>query len=66
MALGWILSLLTVEHNGNGDGDGKRERENCNMFILAKQQLCTFSTLFCTFLFSLSPGYMSDLVNIRT
>ena len=22
MALGWILSLLTVKHNGNGDGDG--------------------------------------------
>ena len=27
MALGWILSLLTVKHNGNGDGDGNENEK---------------------------------------
>ena len=35
---------------GNDDGDGDQNRKKSNRFRLAKQQLCTCITLFCTFL----------------
>ena len=40
MALGWILSLLTVKHNGNGDGDGN---ENGKIVICLDKQNNNFA-----------------------
>ena len=42
-----ILGGATLNKN---DGDGKENGEKSNTLILAKQQLCTSFTLFCTFL----------------
>ena len=37
----------------------QRERQKSNRFILAKQQLCTCITLFCTFLSRLLASFLS-------
>ena len=42
-----------LDHNkgslGNNEGNGNENGKKSNKFILAKQQLCTCITLFCTF-----------------
>ena len=42
-----ILGRATLSNN---DGDGKENGEKSNTLILAKQQLCTSFSVFCTFL----------------
>ena len=40
----------TIERMNNDDGDGKENGKKAERFRLAKQQLCTCITLFCTLL----------------
>ena len=61
-------------NSSNGDGDGNENDKNSDRFILAKQQLCTSITLFCTFLFRrcrsttwnlLNSGFVEDVRTCR-
>ena len=50
---GFNLSVAggqTLGNLSNEDGDGNENENKTNRFRLAKQQLCTCITLFCTFL----------------
>ena len=44
-----VRRRVVIGNSSNDDGDGIENGKKINRFRLAKQQLCTCITLFCTF-----------------
>ena len=63
MMMMMMMMMMTIGTLRSNDADGKENVKKKKKVSLAKQELCTCTTLFCTFLFPFLPDYDVKMPN---